>query len=364
MKSGHLHKVSFDKIRYANCWEDADVLIEAINPKKDDVILSIGSAGDNCFTLLSESPASVIVYDISKVQLFLIELKKASFQALKYTEFLNFLGFINYDNREQVYQKHIRAIISSDARGYWDNNIQLIQKGIIFCGKFEKYFLSYRKWIQPLLASKSTINKFFSESADEKSIVKFKKRLSKPILKGLFSLFFGKHVMGAVGRSPRFYDEVQIDSSKYLLNKFSEFILRKDSYKNHYIHFIAKGYFSPVLPHYARKENFENIKNNLSILTLKQGYLDDGIEREKGITAINCSDIFEYMNVEQIKKFTNLLINKCDKGTRIVYWNLMVDRYLSDILPERLSYSKDISQILTEKDKLFFYKRFIHETII
>ena len=51
MKPTHLQNVRFDYIRYANCWEDADVLLEALQPNSTSEIISIGSAGDNCFAL-------------------------------------------------------------------------------------------------------------------------------------------------------------------------------------------------------------------------------------------------------------------------------------------------------------------------
>ena len=43
----------FSFIRYAQCWEDADILLEALDIGEGDVCLSIASAGDNSLSLLS-----------------------------------------------------------------------------------------------------------------------------------------------------------------------------------------------------------------------------------------------------------------------------------------------------------------------
>ena len=51
-------RASFDLIRYANCWEDADVLLDALQPKPGDRILSIASAGDNSLSLLASGADS------------------------------------------------------------------------------------------------------------------------------------------------------------------------------------------------------------------------------------------------------------------------------------------------------------------
>ena len=47
------NRAAFDLVRYANCWEDADILLEALAVKQGDRCLSIASAGDN-----SSSPSS------------------------------------------------------------------------------------------------------------------------------------------------------------------------------------------------------------------------------------------------------------------------------------------------------------------
>ena len=39
-------KASFDEIRYAQCWEDADVLLQGLDVQPGDHCLSIASAGD------------------------------------------------------------------------------------------------------------------------------------------------------------------------------------------------------------------------------------------------------------------------------------------------------------------------------
>ena len=45
-------KANFERIRYAQCWEDADVLLEAIEVTRAGTYLSIASAGDNTLALV------------------------------------------------------------------------------------------------------------------------------------------------------------------------------------------------------------------------------------------------------------------------------------------------------------------------
>ena len=46
-------RARFDIIRYANSWEDADLLVDALRPAPGKRMLSIASAGDNAFALVA-----------------------------------------------------------------------------------------------------------------------------------------------------------------------------------------------------------------------------------------------------------------------------------------------------------------------
>ena len=50
----------FKSILYGQCWEDADVLVEALPITNRSVCLSIVSAGDNTLALLAHGPKKVI----------------------------------------------------------------------------------------------------------------------------------------------------------------------------------------------------------------------------------------------------------------------------------------------------------------
>ncbi len=57
--------VDFTYIRYANCWEDADLLLANTTPSPKATIASIASAGDNSLAFLASDPALVIAFDIN-----------------------------------------------------------------------------------------------------------------------------------------------------------------------------------------------------------------------------------------------------------------------------------------------------------
>src|SRR5437773_3458117 len=61
-------RARFGYVRYANCWEDANVLCDALEPAPGKRILSIASGGDNSFALAADG-AHVVAVDLSEAQL-------------------------------------------------------------------------------------------------------------------------------------------------------------------------------------------------------------------------------------------------------------------------------------------------------
>ena len=74
-------RASFHFIRYANCWEDAEVLCTALLPRCGTRILSIASAGDNSLALLAAG-AEVVAADLSVAQLACLDLRVAALNNL------------------------------------------------------------------------------------------------------------------------------------------------------------------------------------------------------------------------------------------------------------------------------------------
>src|SRR3954451_3475426 len=87
-------------IRYAQCWEDADVLLEGLDVRPGDVCLSIASAGDNALALLTRDPSRVIALDLSPAQLACLALRVAAYRELSHPELLELVGSRESPRRE------------------------------------------------------------------------------------------------------------------------------------------------------------------------------------------------------------------------------------------------------------------------
>ena len=348
----HLSKVDHGYIRYANCWEDADLLLSGLEIQEGDKVLSIGSAGDNSFSLLTGSPELVVAVDINPIQLHLIELKKAAFKALDYQEFLAFLGFSSCENRLDLFRK-VALFLNSDLKKFWAKRFDEIEAGIIYQGKFENYFKIFKDKVLPFVHGKKKIDLLFEEKDSQEQVKYFSKKWNSLRWRSLFKVFFSKFVMGKLGRDPKFLEEVEVPVSEFILRQAKGHLQSEYCQKNYFLDFILRGKFNIALPHYAREENYLLIKENIDKLVVLEGYASDAFSQYQGFNKFNLSNIFEYMNVNTFKEVVNQLVEEGVSGAKYAYWNLMVARNMTSAQP-------NLTQVDlgAYNDNGFFYSNF------
>lgn len=353
-------RANLNIIRYSNCWEDADILIKALNPKRNGYYLSIASAGDNSFALLTKSPAMVLSIDLNQTQLSLVELKKMAFLCLNYEELLEFLGIKNTINREKYYSK-IRALLSKKTKTFWDNRIPLIEKGIIHIGKFENYFRLFRKWCLPLIHSKKTIEKLLLQKNKNDQLKFYSEKWNNFRWKLLFKIFFSKKIMGNFGRDPEFFKYVNTKVSKGILSRVKYGLSELPTHNNPYLEYIIKGNFKNALPFYLKKENFEKIRKNLDKLILFKGDLIKAINSYPNIKfdGFNLSDIFEYMSLKQYSNNLKKIITASNNDSAIAFWNMLAERKYVSFKGNKIKFFNKKAKTLHRQDKAFFYQAFV-----
>ena len=104
---------------YAFNWEDPRVDRQILNINKDDVILTITSAGDNILDYLLESPKRVHAVDLNPNQNHLLELKVAAFTALPYPDVWQLFGDGRHPNFRELLITKLSPHLSSQAFQYW-----------------------------------------------------------------------------------------------------------------------------------------------------------------------------------------------------------------------------------------------------
>ena len=352
--SAHLHKVDHGYIRYANCWEDADLLTEALDVRAGQRVLSIASAGDNSFSLLMNGPEVVVAVDINPIQLHLVELKKAAITALEHEDFLRFMGFRPSADRSRLFLAVADAMPARSA-DHWRKRLALLHTGLVDKGKFENYFRLFRTRVLPLVHGRARIAELLREKTGAEQERFYDERWNNWRWRLLFKVFFSRFVMGRLGRDPAFLEQVDVNVGEFIFQRAEAQLRSTACQHNEFLEFIKTGGFTRHLPHYARKENYDRIRANIHRLVTMQGLAEDVFKRYGAFERFNLSNIFEYMPPDVFAGVTKDIVDNASPGARLVYWNLMVPRRMSGV-DDRLMHQEAHSASYSGRDKGFFYR--------
>ncbi|HSM04705.1 MAG TPA: DUF3419 family protein [Longimicrobiales bacterium] len=346
-------RASFGHIRYGSVWEDADVLCRALAPAAEGGrLLSVASAGDNALSLLTLDPREVVAVDLSAAQLACLSLRIAAFRVLDDDALLAFLGVEPSRDRAAGYRS-LREELPEEARAFWDGRPEAVERGVVHAGKFEAYFDVFRTRILPLIHPRRRVAALFEPRSAEERERFHREQWDSRRWRLLFRVFFGRWVMGRLGRDPEFFRHVDGPVGEVIRRRSLRGLVRLPTHTNPYLVRIMTGGYTPdALPPYLRPEVRPAIRDRLDRVTLHQGPAEEAPGRFDGF---NLSDIFEYMGPEHHRETYGALVAKARPGARLVYWNLMVPRACPDACRDRVAPQDELAATLLESDRAFFY---------
>jgi S-adenosylmethionine-diacylglycerol 3-amino-3-carboxypropyl transferase len=358
-------KADFSGVRYAQCWEDADVLVEALDIQPGDVCLSIASAGDNAIALLTRHPSRVIALDLSPAQLACVELRVAAYRTLEHTELLELIGSTPSRRRRALYGR-CRPLLGDAARAFWDRQLAEVTAGVGGAGKFERYFGLFRRYVLPLVHRRRQIDALLRGGSLAERRAFYRRHWDTLGWRLLFRVFFSRFVMGRMGRDPSFFAYVEGNVATRILERARHAVTELNPADNPYLHWIMTGRHAAALPLALRAEHFDTIRANISRLEWRCQSVEDFLaSREpRSVDRFNLSDIFEYMSEANYHRLLEQIIAGARPGGRLAYWNMLVPRSRPASLADRLQPMTKLAARLHLQDKAFFYSRFVVEEVL
>jgi S-adenosylmethionine:diacylglycerol 3-amino-3-carboxypropyl transferase len=364
MRSEAAARADFTGIRYAQVWEDADVLLAGLDVHPGDTCLSIASAGDNTLALLTKDPARVVALDLSAAQLACLELRVAAYRTLCHHELLELLGSRPSTRRQDLYRS-CRSALSDPARVFWDGQPEAIANGVGSAGRFERYFTLFRTRVLPVIHGRETVAAMLQPRDADARRDFYDRQWDTWRWRLLFRLFFSRRVMGRVGRDPEFFRYVEQDVAGAILARTRHALTDLDPSVNPYLRWIVTGTHGETLPCALREEHFDVIRANLDRLEWHQisveEFLDRGSDRE--FDRFNLSDLFEYVSAEHYRRVLDAILEHARPRARLAYWNLLVPRRRPAELAARLRPLDDLAERLHQADRTFFYSAFRVEEV-
>lgn len=349
-------KAAFDHIRYAQLWEDADVLVAAMSQRPGGRLVSICSAGDNTLALLLCDPAEVIAADLSPAQLACLKLRLAAFPLLTHTELIELLGAAPSARRGALLDR-VLATCDADTAAFWHAlRPEVIAHGAGGIGKFERYFRLFHRWLLPLVHSRSTVAAVFEPRSQAERARFLDDRWNNRRWRWLLKAFFSRRAMGLLGRDPAFFDQVEGSVSDHVARRIEHAFVANDPVANPYLRWVLTGTHGPVLPLAWRPEHHAAIADRVGRVRLHLGPLEQAATG--GVDGWNLSDIFEYMSPDGFREAYASILAASAPGARLVYWNMMAPRAMPPECAARARPRPDIAAPLAMRDQAFFYSAF------
>jgi len=347
-----------NRINYAQCWEDEDILQEALGVGPGEKVLSICSGGDNSIKLALQG-AEVVAVDLSFAQIAVAELKLAG-RHLAYEEHLQLLGLLAGGRRVSLYHR-IRDTLGPDVRQFWDANEGTIRLGMLGLGRFEKYLETFRTKLLPLVHRKKTIDAFLACEDVEEQGAFYADRWDNLRWRGLFRLFFSELVMSRMGRSKEQFAHVEGPVAEAFLNRARHAFVDLPIRSNPYLQWMLAGTFlDPACSRaYLTREGHAALGEAAERLTLVHGDLESQVA-VGGWSAFNFSNLFEYVTPEHHETLLRLALDHSVEGARLAYWNTLVPRSRPESLADRLEVHD--TRDLLFRDRAFVYGGFNLET--
>lgn len=357
-------KASFEDIRYAQLWEDADVLTTALDTEPGATLVSICSAGDNALAMLMLDPERVVVLDLSQAQIECLNLRIAAYRNLEHREFIELMGSRASTRRAEFLAKALES--SSEAtRDFWHaRQSDVVAYGAGGCGKFERYFRLFKNRILPLVHSRRTVDDIFQPRTPEARHAFLEKRWNSWRWKLMMALFFSRFAMGRLGRDKAFFDHVDGSVAAHVQRRLYHAAVTCDPVSNPYLYWIMNARHDDHLPMAWRAENYETIRGRLDRLDVRHGALEVFASTGEKADGFNLSDIFEYMSPDVFEAVYGNLLDAAKPGARLVYWNMMAPRRVPPAHTSRIATRVDLEAAGKATDKAFFYSDFVVEDVL
>ena len=357
-------RARFDRIRYAQVWEDAEVLLAGLAVPPGETILTVASAGDNALALLLADPAKVVAIDLSEAQLDCLRLRIAAYRTLDHPALLELMGSRPSTRRRALLTAACADLAPAD-RARWQERADAVEAyGLGGIGRFEGYFRTFRRHVLPLVHRRRTIDALLRPRSAPDRERFYAQRWNTVTWRLLTRMFFSRLVMGRLGRDPAFFAHAGGSVAAHVARRARHALVALEPAANPYLHWILTGRHGDVLPVALQEPHFEVIRSRLDRLELRRVPVEAVAEQGERFGAFNLSDVFEYMGPEAFAETYRLLLSIARPGARLVYWNMMAPRRAPPPLADRIRRDVEAERRLYGADRAFFYSDLVIEEVL
>lgn len=372
----------FNGFVYNQIWEDPRVDLNALEVDSNCRIVTIGSGGCNVLNYLTRNPRAIDVVDLNPCHMYLTRLKIAALKGLpSYEDFFRFFAVAKGKQNVDNYYKYVREHLDDHAREFWEGG-SLIRK--LFLGArinyFEKYFYNYSRsgyFIRFVHAFSRLVKADLSRVLTAKSMEE-QVRLYEQCISPAFDNWIVRRLaklpctVFSLGIPPQQFEEMKKQGEDGIVETFRERVRRLACNFPISENWFAWQVFGlrydvnsqQALPDYLRKENYDQIKQNVSRVTTYIGSVTEYL-RQLEDDSIDCFvllDSQDWMSAEQLNDLWTQIERVGTPRARIIFRTAghlsPIESQLTSQLRSHFIYEKEHSCEFYEQDRSAVYGGF------
>jgi S-adenosylmethionine-diacylglycerol 3-amino-3-carboxypropyl transferase len=346
------------KINYSSCNEDTRSELKALRIGEEDLVLAITGSGARVLDLLISRPKRIISIDMNPLQNFLLELKIAAIKNMTYDEYLEFLGVRESSRRISLYWR-LRSDLSIEAREFWGGEFPVLRKGVIYQGRWERYFKSLSVFVK-IIRGKKIENLFaFTDIAEQTYFCqkKWNTEAWRKFILFVCHRFFWKYIF----QDPGFYRYVPEDfpAGEYIYGCLAKTLERYLARENHFFSLLVHNKYvdENYLPIHLQKKHYSLLKEHVSRITIVTDSLQNFLRAlpEKSIHKFSLSDISSYTSEADYGSILESCARVAVPGARLCIRHFLVKRGIPATLEPRIELYPELEKELEDMDMSYAF---------
>ena len=346
----------FNKINYSASNEDERSELRFFAPLDRPKIMCVTASGSRPLSLLLLNPKKVCAVDLNPTQNFLLELKIAAMKAFSHPEYLEFLGISGQADarRKDQYQRSLKSDLSPQAQNFWDQNLSLIQSGILYCGTWEK--------LQKTLAKPMAffglpiLDLLDAKDLDDQRQIwqrRGRERLMRFLLKMNSQRWVWKYIFKEPGIN---FVPKNFDIFEYLDFRFSHALGQIYLHDSAFFELMWTGRYLRSLPVHLQAQNFELIKQRLDRIQICTDSVSGCLRNStEAYDAFSLSDISSYSNSSQHLETWLDVANASNPGAHVLARHFLVKHPWTSHLADKFERNPDFEAALQASDDAAIY---------
>jgi len=310
-----------------------------------------------------------VAFDLNPLQNHLLELKIAAIKRLDYHDYAQLLGLVEGErprepSRWDTYQQ-LRPLLTEDAARWWNTQRTTIEDGVLYAGRWEKYFRLTSRNLR-LLRGKKICHLMRFGSLDEQREFLHKHwntwgwRFSLRLALSPLALRF---IFG----DPGFYRHANaaLPPWRYMDDRFTAFLERHLARDSFMLALVFHGKFTDPqhYPPYLQERHFATLKERVNRITIRTASLFDMLSSPESLSCnkYSLSDVSSFLDEDEYARLLTFFDQK--KGVRFCLRDFLTHRSVpATCTLHNVRFLADLQASLAADDLSLGYTFIIGET--